>query len=125
MERERDSDNGEETTLELNDELSSESSDTAKIDIEGGAIAGKFDAYDNPIERHKATTTRRIAYLLVGMLGGSFVIHHVLVTVLAFNNKTAAMEVVERSFNTWLPVISGLSAASVTYFFTRERDARR
>ena len=125
MERERDNDNGEETTWELNDELSSESSDTAKIDIEGGEIAGKFDAYDNPIERHKATTTRRIAYLLVGMLGGSFVVHYVLMTMLAFSNKTAAMEVVERTFNTWLPVISGLSAASVTYFFTRERDARR
>ena len=125
MERERDSDNGEETTLELNGDFSIEGGETAKIDIEGGAIAGKFDAYDNPIERHKATTTRRIAYLLIGILGGSFVIHHVLVTVLAFNNKTAAMEVVERTFNTWLPVISGLSAASVTCFFTRERDARR
>ena len=125
MERERDSDNGEETTLELNDELSSESSDTAKIDIEGGEISGEFDAYDNPIERHKATTTRWIAYLLVGMLGGSFVVHYGFIIWLAVNNKTSAMEVAERTFNVWLPIISGLSAASVTYFFTRERDARR
>ena len=125
MQRERDSDNGEETTLELNDELSSESSDTAKIDIEGGEISGEFDAYDNPIERHKATTARRIAYLLIGILGGSFVIHYGVMVWLAAQNKTDAMEIVERTFNTWLPVISGLSAASVTYFFTRERDARR
>ena len=125
MERERNSDNAGETTLELNDELSPESSETTEIDIEGGEISGEFNAYDNPIERHKATTARRIAYLLIGILGGSFVIHHVLVTVLAFNNKTAAMEVLERSFNTWLPVISGLTGAAVAYFFTRERNERR
>ena len=125
MQRERNNENAEETTLELNDELSLESSETAKIDIEGGEISGEFNAYDNPIERHKATTTRWIAYLLVGMLGGSFVIHYVLMTMLAFSNKTAAMEVVERTFNTWLPVISGLAAAAVTYFFTRERNERR
>ena len=125
MEREGNSDNGEETTLELNDESSSEGSETTGIDIEGGAISLEPDASYNPIERHKATTTRWLAYLLIGMLGGSFVIHYVLMTMLAFSNKTAAMEVVERTFNTWLPVISGLSAASVTYFFTRERDARR
>lgn len=33
MERERKSDNGEETTLELNDESSSEGSETTEIDI--------------------------------------------------------------------------------------------
>ncbi len=125
MERERKSDNGEETTLELNDESSSEDSEIAGIDIEGGPISLKSDASYDLIERHKATTTRRIAYLLVIILGGSFVIHHVLVTVLAFNDKTAAMEVVERSFNTWLPVISSLTGAAVTYFFTRERNERR
>ena len=125
MERERNSDNGEEITLELNDESSSEDSETAGIDIEGGPISLESDASYDLIERHKATTTRRIAYLLIIILGGSFVIHHVLVTVLAFNEKTAAMEVVERSFNTWLPVISSLTGAAVTYFFTRERNERR
>ena len=125
MQRERNNENAGETTLELNDELSPESSETAKIDIEGGEISGEFDAYDNPIERHKATTTRWIAYLLVGMLGGSFVVHYGFIIWLAVNNKPSAMEVAERTFNTWLPVIFGLSAASVTYFFTRERDARR
>ena len=125
MQRERNNENAGETTLELNDELSPESSETAKIDIEGGEISGEFDAYDNPIERHKATTTRWIAYLLVGMLGGSFVVHYGFIIWLAVNNKPSAMEVVERTFNVWLPIISGLSAASVTYFFTRERDARR
>ena len=125
MERERKSDNDEETALELNDESGSEDSETAGIDIEGGPISLESDASYDLIERHKATTTRRIAYLLIIILGGSFVIHHVLVTVLAFNDKTAAMEVVERSFNTWLPVISSLTGAAVTYFFTRERDGRR
>ena len=64
MERERKSDNGEETTLELNDESSSEDSEIAGIDIEGGPISLKSDASYDLIERHKATTTRWLAYLL-------------------------------------------------------------
>lgn len=125
MERERKSDDGEETTLELNDESSSEGSETTGIDIEGGAISLEPDASYNLIERHKATTTRWLAYLLISILGGSFVIHYGVMTWLAAQNKTAAMEIVERTFNTWLPVISGLTAAAATYFFTRERDGRR
>ena len=125
MQRERNNENGEETTSELNGDFSIEGGETAKIDIEGGEISGEFDAYDNPIERHKATTTRWIAYLLVGMLGGSFVVHYGFIIWLAVNNKPSAMEVAERTFNVWLPIISGLAGAAVTYFFTRERDARR
>ena len=125
MERERKSDNGEETTLELNDEPSSEGSETTGVDIEGGAISLEPDASYNPIERHKATTTRWLAYLLIGMLGGSFVIHYGVMVWLAAQNKTDAMEIVERTFNAWLPVISGLAAAAVTYFFTKERNERR
>ena len=125
MERERKNDNDEEITLELNDESSSEDSETAGIDIEGGEISGELDAYENPIDKHKATTTRWLAYLLIIILGGSFIIHYGVMAWLAAQNKTAAMEVVERTFNTWLPVISGLAAAAATYFFTRERDGRR
>ena len=125
MERERNSDNGEETTLELNDESSSEGSETTEIDIEGGDISLEPDPYDNLIERHKATTTRWLAYLLIGMLGGSFIIHYGVMAWLAAQNKTDAMKIVERTFSTWLPIISGLAAAAVTYFFTRERNERR
>lgn len=125
MEREKKDEHREETASERSADLSSGSSETAKIDIEGGEISGEFNAYDNPIEKHKAATIRRLAYLLIGILGGSFVIHYVLMTMLAFSNKTAAMEVVERTFNTWLPVISSLAASAVTYFFTKERNERR
>lgn len=76
MERERNSDNAEGTTLELNDESSSEGGETAEIDIEGGDISLEPDASYNLIERHKATTTRWLAYLLIIILGGSFVIHY-------------------------------------------------
>ena len=125
MERERKSDNGEETTLELKDEPSSEGSETTGVDIEGGPISLESDPSYNLIEKHKATTTRWLAYLLISILGGSFIIHYGVMVWLAAQNKTAAMEVVERTFNTWLPVISGLAAAAATYFFTRERDGRR
>lgn len=125
MGRERKSDNGEETPLELNDEPSSEGSETTGVDIEGGTISLEPDPSYNLIEKHKATTTRWLAYLLISILGGSFIIHYGVMVWLAAQNKTAAMEVVERTFNTWLPVISGLAAAAATYFFTRERDGRR
>lgn len=125
MERERNSGNGEETTSELNDEPSSEGSETAGVDIEGGTISLESDPSYNLIEKHKATTTRWLAYLLISILGGSFIIHYGVMAWLAAQNKTAAMEVVERTFNTWLPVISGLAAAAATYFFTREHNGRR
>ncbi len=116
MERERNSDNGE---------SSSEGSETAGVDIEGGEISGEFNAYDNPTDRHKATTTRWLAYLLIIILGGSFVIHYGVMAWLAAQNKTDAMKIVEQTFSAWLPVISGLAAAAVTYFFTRERNEKR
>ena len=126
METEKNNENGEETTSELNGELSIEGGKTTKIDVEGGEISGEFDAYtDNFIKKYKATTTRWLAYLLIGILGGSFLIHYGVMTWLAAQNKTAAMEVVERTFSAWLPIISGLAGAGVTYFFTRERNERK
>ena len=126
MERERNSDNTEETTLELNDELSPESSETAKIDIEGGEIVGKLDDYtDKSVERYKARTTRWIAYLLIGIFGVSFVIHYAVIIHLATSNQNAAVEIAERTFGAWLPIVSGFVGAAVTYFFTRERNERR
>ena len=91
---------------------------------DGGDISIQLDGYDL-IGRHKATTARWLAYLLIGMLGGSFVLHYVVTVLFAFFNKTAAMEVVERTFNVWLPVISGLAGAAVAYFFTRERNGKK
>ena len=125
MERERNSDNDAKITLEFNDELGSESSETAGIDIEGGEISGELDAYENPIDKHKAITTRWLAYLLIIILGGSFIIHYGVMAWLAAQNKIDAMKIVEQTFSAWLPIISGLAAAAVTYFFTRERNERR
>ena len=126
MEKGKNNQNGEEATSELNRELSIEGGEIAKSDMEGGEIPGEFHDYGkDSIKRHKATTTRWLAYLLISILGGSFIIHYGVMAWLAAQNKTAAMEVVERTFNTWLPVISGLAAAAATYFFTREHNGRR
>lgn len=126
MEREKNNQNSEEAASELDPELGIEGGEIAKSDMEGGDIPGEFHDYGkDSIRMHKATTTRWLAYLLIIILGGSFVIHYGVMAWLAAQNKTDAMEVVERTFNTWLPVISGLAAAAATYFFTRERDGRR
>ena len=96
------------------------------MDLEGGGFPSGFDDYpDDSISKHKAITARWIAYLLIIMLGGSFVIHYGFMAWLASQNKTAAMEVVARTFGAWLPVISGLAASAVTYFVTKDRDERR
>ena len=126
METEKNNENGEETTSEQKGELSIGGGKTTKIDVEGGEIPGELDAYtDNFIKKYKATTTRWLVSMLIGILGGSFLIHYGVMTWLAAQNKTAAMEVVERTFSAWLPIISGLAGAGVTYFFTRERNERR
>ena len=116
MEREQNSGRGKETTVELDGESN----------LEGGGFPSGFDDYpDDSISKHKAITARWIAYLLIIMLGGSFVIHYGFMAWLASQNKTAAMEVVARTFGAWLPVISGLAASAVTYFVTKDRDERR
>jgi hypothetical protein len=92
--------------------------------IEGGEITNLDDSKVtlDAIEKHKLTTARWLAYALVTILAGSFVIHYGMMAWLASQDKTAALEIVESTFSAWLPVISGLAGAVVTYFFTRENN---
>lgn len=94
--------------------------------IEGGRITELDESqYQfDPIEKHKLTTARWLAYALIGILAGSFIIHYAVMTWLASQNKTEAMGVMENTFSAWLPVISGFAGAGVTYFFTRDRNGR-
>ncbi len=117
MEKEEKNDSIEKLTSGLDDEEV----------IDGGKITdldtSEYEA--DPIRRHKLTTARWLAYLLVIILASSFVIHYVTMALLASQEKTEALEIVENTFSAWLPVISGLTGAAVTYFFTRESDGKR
>jgi hypothetical protein len=61
-----------------------------------------------------------MAFVLVGMLGGSFVIHEGLVVLMTFYNKTDAITTLEHTFNQWLPVLTGLVGTAVG-FYLKER----
>ena len=114
----------------MKDETNNGLSDDAKAVelpevIEGGEITGIDKDFEiDPVEKHKLTTARWLAYALIAILAGSFVIHYAVMAWLAAQGKTEALERMENTFSAWLPVISGLSGAVVTYFFTRERNGK-
>ena len=91
--------------------------------IEGGEIE-EIDGSEvkvDSIKRLKATTTRRLAYLLVGILSFSILLHYIaVVSILVFTEDQALVDTVDRIFSSWLPVVSGLTGSAATYYFTRE-----
>jgi nitrate reductase NapE component len=63
--------------------------------IEGGEITN-FDEYKvDPIQRQKIATARWLAYALVGILAGSFVIHYGVMTWLASQGKIEALDTMQ------------------------------
>lgn len=91
--------------------------------IEGGEIQ-EIDDDDVRVEisRHKAKTTRTLAYLLVAILGFSVALHYVaVVLILVRTENLTLVDTLDGIFSSWLPVISGLTGSAVTYFFTREK----
>ena len=75
----------------------------------------------DPIKKQKAATARTLAYLLVGILAVSVAAHYGIVAWMVYHGKTDVVATLATIFDTWLPVISGLSGSAVTYFFTREK----
>jgi hypothetical protein len=88
--------------------------------VEGGYIR-PLDEYSFRA-RHREHTARTLAYVLVGILGGSFVLHYTATLVLQARGRIDAAESLARIFNAWLPAITGLVGSAVTYYFTKEKD---
>jgi hypothetical protein len=55
------------------------------------------------------------------MMAVGLVLHYVAVMALELAGKHDAFKSLEAIFNAWLPVLSGLVGAAVTYYFTREK----
>jgi len=98
---------------------------TAIIDdappIEGGLISQADEDLSFHKEKHRADTARKLAYWLVIVLGGSIAIHYVTIVALELNGHHNAVESLEKIFNSWLPVISGLVGGATTYYFTKDK----
>jgi hypothetical protein len=89
--------------------------------IEGGLISEVDEDLSFHKEKHRADTARRLAYWLVIVLGGSIAIHYATIVALELSGNHNSVESLEKIFNSWLPVISGLVGAATTYYFTRDK----
>lgn len=71
-------------------------------------------------EKHRAETTKQLAFALLIALFVVFAAHVVSVLVLA-HNKPNSVDEITRVFNVWIPVFSGLVGAAATFYFTQTR----
>jgi hypothetical protein len=72
------------------------------------------------LKAHEAKTARTLAFVLVGLLGVSFLVHEGLIVLMSFYNKGEAVTALEHTFNQWLPGLTGLVGTAVG-FYLKER----
>lgn len=72
-------------------------------------------------KEHRADTERKLAYRLLWWLGGTWLLHYIVILVMEYTGKHDAAEHLSKAFSIWLPVISSLASSVVTYYFTREK----
>jgi len=88
--------------------------------IDAGAIEGipelRFRA-----DKHRAETSRWLAFVIVALLAGSVAAHYAVIVWLHLSGRAETASALDRIFEVWLPIISGLSSSAVTYYFTKER----
>jgi hypothetical protein len=89
--------------------------------IEGGVVEG-FKDIEVKSRRVREATARTIALALIWILGISAALHYIAIFALELNDKTAGVEELNRVFNIWFPVVSGLVGSATTYYFTKERS---
>ena len=90
--------------------------------IEGGTVEALEELHFHEA-KHRADTARMLALLLVGILGGSVLLHYVVIVALVLARMDTAVQQVGQIFNIWLPVIASLVSAAATFYFTsKERS---
>lgn len=75
-----------------------------------------FDA-----KKHRAETSRVLALLAVGVLGGLIVLQYAAMITLSLAGKADVAIKIADLFQSLLPVTSGLAISAYTYYFTRDR----
>ena len=74
----------------------------------------------DPVRIANARAARRLAYTLITILAGTFIIHYAVTVVLVLRGQVP-VEALTDLFDKWLPVITTYVGSAVTYFLTRER----
>lgn len=72
------------------------------------------------LKKSHVETANKLAGWLLAILGGTVLIHYTCVMVLIFTGHTDGATILEDLFHSWLPVLSGLAGAAVTYYFTKD-----
>jgi hypothetical protein len=86
--------------------------------------AGNVDAIEElPYEplRHRERTAASLAKWLLILLAASWLFHYLTTLVLSCWGSATALDHLDRAFNIWFPVVSGLVGSAVTYYFTKEK----
>ena len=89
--------------------------------IDGGTVEAltELPFHDR---RHRAETARKMSFLLVWIMAVSVGLHFLTTAIFAAYGNTEAIGGLEKIFNMWLPVISGLVSSAATYYFTKENS---
>lgn len=101
--------------------MSNEPEHEEQAEISGGYVTDLEDVAFHET-KHRAQTARLLAVTLVWILAGTIIVHYTVTACLSIAGKAEAVEGLNKVFNVWLPVISGLVGAATTYYFTRDRQ---
>jgi hypothetical protein len=89
--------------------------------IEAGLVSEANKELPFHKEKHQADTARKLAFGLLIILGTTIIIHYAATLYLELKGQHDAVNSIEKIFNSWLPVISGLVGGAVTYYFTKDK----
>ncbi|MDP8981171.1 MAG: hypothetical protein M3O35_11325 [Acidobacteriota bacterium] len=88
---------------------------------ESDAIPVVYDPHDQVRATRDPSAQRAIiARILISMMAIGLLIHYGAVILFEWNGRHEAIKSLDTILNAWLPVLSGLVGAAVTYYFTRE-----
>jgi len=88
--------------------------------IDGGHI-GQLEEVPFQPEKHRAETTKRLAFLLVGAFVGSWALHYLALALFLWCGHREMAQVLSEDFKTWLPVISASAGGAIAYYFAKEK----
>jgi hypothetical protein len=71
--------------------------------------------------RFHAETARKLAFVLIALLAGTFITQQICVTILFTVGQKEAAASLLASFDKWLPGVTALVGSAVGYFFSKTR----
>ena|ERR1700733_3872843 len=108
--------------------MEQEKSAEAELVSESVGLPEPIQPFDQPIQvqpfdpsRFQAETARTLAYVLIAVLAGSYVLHSICIVILQTVGKKEAADSLTATFNGWLPAISGLAGSAVGFFISRAK----